>query len=289
MTSVMLIEAHETEAGFEVAAEVHLVRTDVECAAWWTGFVRPNPSHAYFTAAFVEADRANSNGQYFRLKDLQTSFHTVLNSPLNVNHVPNRIVGAVVGAELLYPTTAMAAKYTNPYVEILACMWKAYWPDEYSKLEQAAASGTAHVSMEAVPSSLTCAECELTFSYKGTDSDTYCGHLQRRSAARILDNPVFTASALLLPPVRPGWRFADVHQLVAELQPEAAAEDTPEGAPCTEPASACGYGDTEPGGTCGMCGLTVDAVGDDDEKKRYKAALHPAVQLRVERIRRLLA
>ncbi len=107
----------------------------------------------------------------------------------------------------------------NPYIEALGVFWKHYFPEEYALVEAAHAEGRLYYSMECVPGSIQCAGpdgCGEHFQYAGQQSPTYCEHLNQHTSDKLLIDPHFTAGAILVPPVQPGWANADIHSLVAK-------------------------------------------------------------------------
>lgn len=111
-----------------------------------------------------------------------------------------------------------AALDLNPYIEALAVFWRHQFPREYLAVEEAHAEGKLFYSMECMPSDVQCVGdggCGKEFAYAGRVSDTYCSHINSMTSDKLLINPHFTAGALIIPPVNPGWTHADVHSLVA--------------------------------------------------------------------------
>lgn len=144
---------------------------------WASNYIYNNEAIKWVLAKYVEADKANSNGQMWALEDLRMKFPTVNNSPMNIDHHQREIVGTWVGSELLYPLDEQADVF-NPYVEVLGAFWSAYFPEVLSKVEEAFDMGALHVSMECSGDSVTCAGTEVacgeTFEYDGPFSDRYC-------------------------------------------------------------------------------------------------------------------
>lgn len=231
----------EREHSVLVTSFARLVDDEKELA-WAEPFVKKNPSHAWLVAAFVEADRANRNGQFVSLEDLQGHHHTIANNPTNVNHDPRRVVGFWKASELLYPTQQAAAKcptcgvdmkdgkcpqcgyeqaaddgQQHPIVETLACLWKDYFPSEYAAIRAAHVSGMLATSMEAVPEALRCAGpdgCGQEFSYVGNSTKgAYCAHLEERASWRQLVRPHYVGGATIIPPAMPGWKDAQARSL----------------------------------------------------------------------------
>ena len=109
----------------------------------------------------------------------------------------------------------------NPYIDALGVFWRHYFREEYKLVEEAHAQGRLFFSMECVPSNIQCVGdggCQASFEYAGRQSPTYCEHLNETSSDKLLINPHFTAGAILIPPVTPGWSHADIHTLVAGHQ-----------------------------------------------------------------------
>lgn len=106
----------------------------------------------------------------------------------------------------------------NAYIEALGVFWRHYFPEEFALVEAAHAEGKLYYSMECIPAQIQCAGadgCGETYEYAGRISDTYCSHLNDHISDKHLIDPHFTAGAILVPPVRPGWSNADIHSLVA--------------------------------------------------------------------------
>lgn len=118
-----------------------------------------------------------------------------------------------------YSAAKAAGVEFNPYIEALGVFWKHYFPEDYALVEDAHATGRLYFSMECIPAQIQCAGgdgCGQTFEYAGRQSKTYCAHLNDHVSDKFLIDPHFTAGAILIPPVKPGWTHADVHSLVAQ-------------------------------------------------------------------------
>lgn len=186
--------------------------------AWAEKHVVHNDAHGWLLGKFVEADRANSNRQFFQMEGLRMGQPTIAHSPMNIDHNFHKVVGAYVASDIVHPTES-AGETFNPYVEALGVFWKAHHPKEWQKVQEAHAEGSLFFSMECVPKQVGCigdGGCGQVFDYAGIQSPTYCAHINERTADRDLIQPHFTAGAVLLPPVRPGWSDANIHSLVAQ-------------------------------------------------------------------------
>lgn len=181
-------------------------------SAWASDHIVFNPNYKWIVGNYVEADSANSNGQFWKYDDLVLKGASVNHAPMNIGHDISNIVGAYVASEMVYP----ASKDDAPFIETLSAFWKFYFPEEYSEVEGAFKEGTLYQSMECVADSLTCVgtddACGETFDYAGPFGP-YCEHIRDRSAFRQFNNPNFTGGGLIIPPDKPGWRKAEIKEV----------------------------------------------------------------------------
>lgn len=218
----------EGQRGFYFGSRAVILDSSYE-KAWAEKHIIQNRAHSYILGKFVEADRANNNKQFFQMEGLRMAQPTIAHSPMNIDHHPQKIVGAYVATDFVYPTGEGAADF-NPYIEALGVFWKAHYPQEWAQVQDAHAAGHLFFSMECVPNKIGCigeGGCGEVFEYAGQTSPSYCDHLNNRTSDKDLIEPHFTAGAILLPPVMPGWSDANIHSLVAK-QAEV-AEKTYEG------------------------------------------------------------
>lgn len=203
--------------------------------AWAETHIRRAPDVRWILGNFVQAATPavptyNSNGHSFPYEDLKDSIEDIPHRPLNLNHLPNRRLGTFTAAEFVWPQGEAAGESSPPIIEALAVYWAYYEPELWASLEMAFKEGQAFFSMEAVPESITChgkgdfGGCGGTFAYDGRQSPTYCEHLNETASRKVLHKPHFTAGALILPPVRPGWSSADIKEIsrLLESRPEEA-------------------------------------------------------------------
>lgn len=188
--------------------------------AWAEKHVVKQPDIRWVLGNYVAADSYNSNGHLFLMDDLKDSITSIPNKPLNLIHLPHRIVGNFAAAEFVYPTEETAGSgIDTPVVEALAAFYSYYFPELFPAIEMAHKEGQLFFSMEAVPSQLTCKGkgsfegCGAQFDYDGRTSDTYCSHLNEVASRKVLHRAHFTAGALIIPPTRPGWKHADIKEL----------------------------------------------------------------------------
>lgn len=222
-----MIGSIERNDRFVLGARAFLIDDSRELA-WAEKHVRQDRDIKWILGNFVEANNANDNGHIFPLEDLKIAQQTIPNKPLNMLHHGNYIVGAFAGAELLYPKDGEGASgdapVGNPYVEALSAFWRHQFPEEYELVRKAHEEAALFYSMEAIPETLTCPEdgCKAHLvPYAGRQSDSYCAHMNAPRGRKVLNKPHFGAGALIVPPVRPGWKRADINELSQILETHA--------------------------------------------------------------------
>lgn len=232
-------------SGFHLLTALEVLDQGVETAASWAAdHIVPQPDLGWIVARYVEADKPNRNGHIFPLDQLKASYGNVVHKPLNMLHRRHHVIGAFTAAKLMdgalnkmgqskatttrVPMAAAeiaASAVMNPHVETLAAVWKYAFPDEYAATVQAFKEGSAFVSMEAVPKTMTCMACQGEFAYMGMAHDSYCAHLLASPRApRILNDAHFVGGGIIIPPTRPGWGQADIRDIAGliEAHPEEA-------------------------------------------------------------------
>lgn len=234
---------YEGKNAFYLACGAHILDNSKE-TAWAEKHVVENPAHRWILGRYAEADNPNQNRQLFAMDNLRFGQPLLTHAPLNVNH-GSLIVGAFTASEIVYPTGEDADDEStlNPFMEALSVFWKHYFEDEYTIVETAHKAGRLFYSMECVPSKMGCGGdngCGEYFEYQGRQHASYCDHLNdpKSGVAKDLVQPHFTAGALIIPPVRPGWARADIKQIseivkdhaeAAEALYSGLSEDAPEG------------------------------------------------------------
>jgi hypothetical protein len=241
----------EGKNSFQVGGSAYIVEEGREMA-WAENHIKRAPDVRWILGNYVQAATEdhptyNSNGHSFPYEDLKDSVPELIHRPLNLNHAPNRRLGVFTAAEFVWPTIEGAAADV-PLVEALAAYWHYYEPELFASVELAHKEGSLFFSMEAVPNSITCRGngvfegCGQTFEYAGRQSPSYCSHLNEKASRKVLHKPRFTAGALILPPVRPGWRNADITQISSLIESnleeaEKAYEQVSKEAPHLDPVS----------------------------------------------------
>lgn len=128
-------------------------------------------------------------------------------------------------------TAKASAEGGSMKIQALSGMWSHLFPFETAQVEKANDDGLLFYSMECRGSHLICAGpngCGETFDYG--DPASHCAHLMERSSIRHIVNPIFRGGALIVPPVRPGWKQANASIVTEAVMAEAAmfAEQTEE-------------------------------------------------------------
>lgn len=215
--------------GLLMMARARLVsHDDKTIRAWSERHVRQDPDIKWILGNFVEAERANSNGHTFPLADLFVSQRTLDLKPLNMVHHPQYIVGAFAGGQMLSPQgevveasdyllddELISADLGMPFMEAVAAFWYRNWPEEHEVIQRAHNEGQLFYSMEAIPETITCStpECAMTAKYMGHEHESYCEHMNGITGPKRLDKPVFSGGAIIVPPVQPGWKNADIKEI----------------------------------------------------------------------------
>ena len=235
----MKMNSVERSDRFLLGARATVVADDRELA-WAEKFVRQDQDIKWILGNFVEAANANSNGHIFPLEDLKAARETIPHKPLNMLHHGNYIVGAFAAAEMMWPEgidgdgvgvdlakqQAAVEAGQFPYIEALSAFWRTQFAEEFDLVERAHKEGALYYSMEAVPVSLNCTVDGCKFKeeavkYDGRTSDTYCDHINKPRGEKILNKPHFGAGALIVPPVKPGWKKADISEMTTLLNQHA--------------------------------------------------------------------
>ena len=195
--------------------------TDVEEAnhfSWAKDHVTDNAAYRWIVAKYVEADRANQNGQYWTFEDLVEARQTITNSPMNLLHHRKQVVGTWVANEMIYPLDEAGEETGHPYIEVLGALWRYPFPDESAAIEDFYSQGQLFVSMECVCDTITFKADgkEETYDYVGPSHPSY-GNIQKASGViKQLNKPHFLGGALVFPPTNPGWKGAHVTNMAKD-------------------------------------------------------------------------
>lgn len=208
-----------------------------------------NEALMHLTGRFVEAEQANVNGAFWSTADLDYGEKTPVHAPVNFLHRTRHIIGAFTDSKLVRPKLAPAeqAGQQRPFLAVNAVLWREFFPYEARMVEMASDKGSLFWSMECQSRTIRCETsqdgalqgCGKEYPFRQVmtpeTAATVCDHLRQRTAQRHFVQPRFNAGAVIVPPVKPGWREA--HASVTTMA-EALAEQT-----FAEAASTRGYDD----------------------------------------------
>jgi hypothetical protein len=164
----------------------------------------------------VEAEKANGNGAFWSQGDLEFGLPTVAYGPLNWLHDERKVVGVLTDARLVTKEAAAAASLSlNAHVVADATMWRWLYPSECREVARHSAERALWYSMECISREVACVGergCGRSVDYLDALNRTTacCDHLRERSAERRFVDPIFQGAAVIVPPVRPGWRDASL-------------------------------------------------------------------------------
>lgn len=192
----------------------------------------------WLTGRFVEAERANVNGAIWSTDGLEAGQTSIVHMPLNFLHRSKHVIGTFTDARLLRPKLAAAEQAGSalPYIAVNAAVWKDFFPYEARMIEIAAASKVLFSSVECQSRTVRCESSqdgrwtgcgkEFPFTQTYNKPETVCSHLRERTSQRRMIDPTFNAGAVIVPPVKPGWREAhlEIRQEAEQLAERVFAE-----------------------------------------------------------------
>jgi len=191
-----------------------------------------NPFIKWIAGNFVESDRPNSNKQFWTAGDLEMAEYSIRGAPLNMVHKTRQPVGFFEdtnSVDLSTDEEEDEASRSPLKIQALAGMWTHIFPFEAALVDAADEKGLLYYSMECRGTHIVCAGdegCGEKFEY--LKPSTHCDHLKERASIRHIVNPTFRGGALIVPPVRPGWKGANASVFKDAVWEEAAkfAEQT---------------------------------------------------------------
>lgn len=225
--------AHLLKGGSDEAAEYASQTTEN-----WE-IPKSNPMIQWIAGDFVEADNPNQNTQFWTAGDLELAEYTIQYAPLNMVHKFRQPIGFYAATKTVKLEKDAAAetvtlekpaeKAGSLKIQALSGLWTHIFPFEAAQAEAANDESLLFYSMECRGTHLTCGSdearglvgCGQTFEYMQVD--THCEHLMERSSVRHIVNPTFRGGALIVPPVRPGWKNASATVLQEAVMQEAAS------------------------------------------------------------------
>jgi hypothetical protein len=214
-----------TEKGLLLTLSASIVDTD-RVLAWAQRSMISNDSYTYLVGKYVEADTPNLNKNYWSFAGLKVAQDSIKYAPVNMLHAGQKVVGAIVDTEMVYPNTVEAGyEYKNPYIEALIVFYKHYFPREHEQIVAAHNTGDLALSMECRGESLTCSGpdgCGQTYAFMGAAHPSYCDHINQQRSIAAINNPHFFGCGIIIPPGKPGWAGAEVSELVAAEERQSA-------------------------------------------------------------------
>jgi hypothetical protein len=189
---------------------------------------RGSPFITWIAGDYAEADRPNSNTQYWTAGDLEMAEYTIRYAPLNMAHKVRQPIGFYAATQKVALTRDEASQESLK-ISALSGLWNHIFPFEAAQAEAADDAGLLFYSMECRGTHLICGTdearglqgCGEKFDYMKVD--THCQHLLDRSSVRHIVNPTFRGGALIVPPMKPGWKNAHARVLDDAVRAEAAS------------------------------------------------------------------
>lgn len=186
---------------------------------------KSNPFVSWIAGDFVESDKPNENTQFWTASDLALSEYSIRHAPLNMVHKFREPIGFFAATKTVkLKKEDDAAAEDRLKIQALSGLWTHLFPFEAAMSEAADEAGLLFYSMECRGTHLICAGdegCGEKFEYMKPDD--HCQHLQERTSIRHIVNPTFRGGALIVPPVKPGWKNAHASVLTSAVMQEAAS------------------------------------------------------------------
>jgi len=198
---------------------------------------KANPFIQWIAGDFAEAENPNSNTQYWTAGDLELAEYSIRYAPLNMVHKFRQPIGFYAATKVVkLDKKDEAATLKKPEeaqgslkIQALSGLWSHIFPFEAAQVEAADDAGLLFYSMECRGTHLICGTdeakglkgCGQKFDYMQVD--THCEHLLERSSVRHIVSPTFRGGAIIVPPVRPGWKKAHASVLEEAVMQEAAS------------------------------------------------------------------
>jgi hypothetical protein len=223
----------DTDNASYLVNTAHLVRSQDDVSAEFAAATSTNsweidkssPFVQWIGGDFVESDKANQNTQMWTAGDLELAEYSIKHAPLNMVHRWRQPIGFFAATRTIdLRRDENAAEDANLKIEALSGLWTHIFPFEAAQVEAAHDEGLLFYSMECRGTHINCAGengCGETFKYD--DQASMCEHLKERSSIRHIVNPTFRGGAIIVPPVKPGWKHANATILSDAVMNEAAA------------------------------------------------------------------
>lgn len=187
----------------------------------------PNPKIMWLQGRYVEADKANANGDEWSAGEIALKKLTPTLMPISVMHDLRAAVGTIANTRLRLPSEE--ADVPRARLETTMALWAHRFPEVAEEAKVNAGQGTLMQSMECIASSYECSICGQLYQYASDRSDKklWCSHLKGevdasgtlQKGARRLRSVVFTGTGLIF-----GTRGARGAYSEAHLEVEALAD-----------------------------------------------------------------
>lgn len=187
----------------------------------------PNPEIMWLQGRYVEADRANANGDQWTAGEIALKQLTPTLMPITVMHDLRSAVGTIADTKLRLP--AEDSEVPRARLETTLALWAHRFPQIAEETKINAEQGTLMQSMECKAPSYECSACGRLYQFMSDRSDKalWCPHLKgevdasgtKQEGARILRSVVFTGTGLIF-----GTRGARGAYSEAHVEVEALAE-----------------------------------------------------------------
>lgn len=157
----------------------------------------PNPNFLWLKGNYVEADKANSNGDEWTAEELSIKSLTPMYCPVTVMHDPRTAVGLIADTALLTPD---GDGVPRARIETTLAVWAHRFPDIAEEIAHNYEQGMLMQSMECMAPYYACKECGQTFQTlpERAERKNWCAHLTGSpNAGRILGGVTFTGTGLI--------------------------------------------------------------------------------------------
>lgn len=187
----------------------------------------PNPEILWMQGRYVEADKANSNGDEWSAGEIALKQLTPTLMPITVMHDLRSAVGTIASTDLRLPKDD--ASVPRARLETTLALWAHRFKDIAEEAKINAQQGSLMQSMECKSSSYECSVCGQLYQFMAdrSDKERWCSHLKgdvdasgtKLQGARRLRSVVFTGTGLIF-----GTRGARGAYSEAHVDVEALAE-----------------------------------------------------------------
>ncbi len=186
----------------------------------------PNPNFLWLRGNYVEADKANSNGDEWTADELTIKSLTPMYCPVTVMHDPGTAVGLIADSRLLTPTNDSVPRAR---IETTLAIWAHRFQDTAEEIAHNYEQGMLMQSMECMAPFYACKECGMTFQTlpDRAERKNWCAHLAGSpNAGRILGGVTFTGTGLIFGSRGARGAYSDANLEVFQEEVVAAHQET---------------------------------------------------------------